>query len=184
VPQAERRPRKRDPERRGRRRLLVVTGGITESNYLTGILRANEASSAVTQRVRAQDPSSLVEYAARVSGHREAAYDEVWCIVDVDDFDVPAAAAIAARRGIELAVSNPCFELWLLLHFEDCTAHLDGYPAAAQRLRRHVRMYDKARLNFADFARGVPAAVKRAKGLGTEGNPSTGVWRLVERVME
>ncbi len=25
-----------------------------------------------------------------------------------------------------LWVSDPCFELWLLLHFEDCTAHLDG----------------------------------------------------------
>jgi hypothetical protein len=133
---------------------------------------------------KALDPISLVRHAARLAGHRGEKFEHIWCVVDVDQFDIATAEREAARHGVELAVSNPCFELWLLLHFEDCTAHLDGYPGAVQRLRRHVPAYDKTRLNFRDLANGVPAAVKRAKGLDPERNPSSGVWRLVERVME
>jgi hypothetical protein len=48
--------------------------------------------------------------------------------------------------------------------------------------------YDKARLVFADYARGVDDAVARAKrldpdGVGYQRNPSTSVWRLVERII-
>ena len=128
------------------------------------------------------DPAGLVEYAARLA--RETAdIDEVWCIVDVDEFDIQAAVTLAARRGVQLAVSNPCFELWLLLHHEECTAHLDGYPGVVQRLCRHLPTYDKAKLDFGDYASGLPAAVKRAKGLEAGRNPSTDMWRLVERVV-
>jgi len=47
-------------------------------------------------------------------------YNSVWCVFDVDDHPrVADARQMAADNGIELAISNPCFELWLLLHFRD-----------------------------------------------------------------
>jgi hypothetical protein len=33
------------------------------------------------------------------------------------------AIDLADRHGIKLAMSNPCLELWFILHFEDQTAY-------------------------------------------------------------
>jgi hypothetical protein len=184
VSRVENRARNRRARLDSQSGILVVCGGRTEASYLAGHIHTSGSTVGMRVAYKALDPVSLVRHAARLAGHRRQEFGEVWCVVDVDEFDIAAAAQEGARRGIELAVSDPCFELWLLLHYEDCTAHLDGYPAAAQRLRKHLPAYDKASLDFRDFVGGVPAAVKRAKGLDPERNPSTGVWRLVERVME
>ena len=114
-------------------------------------------------------------------------FDRVWCVTDVDDFDMSSATRLAAAERIELAVSNPCFELWLLLHHEDCRAHLSGYSAVLAKLRKHVPDYDKSRLAFSDFSHGVVDAVSRAIRLDPTAaqyakNPSTSVWRLVEMI--
>lgn len=96
---------------------------------------------------------------------------------------------MARRAGVSLAVSNPCFELWLLLHHAECRSHCTGYADVASRLKKHVPGYDKTRLNFADYADGLNDAVKRARDLEPTGtdhtqNPSTGVWRLVGKIVE
>jgi hypothetical protein len=55
--------------------------------------------------------------------------DECWCVFDVEwpqnHPHLREAVQLAKDNGIRLAVSNPCFELWLILHFEDQTAHLN-----------------------------------------------------------
>ena len=49
---------------------------------------------------------------------------------DVDEHpDVDAAIRDAAQVNIGIAVSNPCVELWFLLHWRDQTAHLDRHAA-------------------------------------------------------
>jgi hypothetical protein len=54
--------------------------------------------------------------------------DEVWCVFDVDEHPKLAEARDQANaNGIQLAVSNPCFELWLLLHFQEHRAHAGGH---------------------------------------------------------
>lgn len=87
---------------------------------------------------------------------------------------------------MNLRVSNPCFELWLLLHFEDCTGHVDGYRDAKRRLTRHIPSYEKGQLTIKDYMKTVGQAISRARSLTIEAqphtNPSTGVWRLVERI--
>ena len=106
----------------------------------------------------------------------------MWCVVDVDDFDIGAATTLAQAEAVELAVSEPCFELWLLLHFADHKAYIANGRAACALLARHVPGYDK-KLDFGQFDEGVEEAIKRAKGLGP-GNPSTDVWRLVELLLQ
>lgn len=168
MPRADsRRPDRRVTSRA--RRFLVVSGGSTELAYLAGLRRIRgERSVSVTPRHRVLDPLGLVGYAARLA-QEVGDFTEVWCVADADQFDIAPAAREAARHGVELVVSVPCFELWLLLHFEDCTAYLEGYAATARRLCRHVPAYDKADLDFGDFATGVTAAVKRAKELDPGG---------------
>lgn len=182
---------RRGPVRARKRTVLVYCGGVrTEPAYFDGLKRAIRSQN-LTVRIRhgAVSPPRLVQLAAAHRDRRPDAFDEVWCVVDVDDFDIAAAVAEAARSRVSLAVSNPCFEVWLLLHHADCRSYCNGYPDVAARLKRYVPAYDKAALRFGDYAAGVEGALKRARELDPTGrdhgrNPSTGVWRLVETLME
>jgi hypothetical protein len=162
----------------------------TERDYFEGFReKLRQGNVSVRIRYEGIDPARLVRLAASYRDQRPGRFDEVWCIVDVDQFDMDAAVAEARRLDVRLAISNPCFELWLLLHRGDCRAFCNDCNEVERRLRRHVPAYDKTRLNFADFVGGVHDAVKRAKDLDAAGtdhrrNPSTNVWQLVERILE
>ncbi|MCD9143917.1 RloB family protein [Streptomyces albireticuli] len=175
--------------RPGRDRLLVVCGAkVTEKHYLQGLVE-HLANPAVTVRIRTKpcSPAQLIAYAA---GERDRAgddFDQVWCVFDVDEYEVGCAVTRARREGIEVAVSNPCFELWLVLHFCDHKAHVGTYRELLPYLKRYVPAYDKARLDFRDYEHGWPSAGSRAVRLAEAGhehatNPSTGVWALVDRI--
>lgn len=178
---------RRAPTRAPRRTVLVVVGARrTEIDYLKG-LRDHFKLATLTLKIKPGAPDQLVEYTR--DNFPPERYDEIWCVTDVDSFEreggkVTAALALAAEAGINLAVSDPCFELWLLLHHEDCTAYCAGREAVERRLRRSVPDYDRAGLRFQDFAGGLDKAIIRAKALDPAGNPSTGVWRLVSALME
>src|SRR5271165_5586437 len=66
----------------------------------------------------------------------------------------------ARDNGIEVAVSNPCFELWALPHFQDQRAHIDRHEV--QRLcRRYMPRYEK-RLPCETLLETYKAAVRRS----------------------
>jgi hypothetical protein len=190
MPRRENRQRRRPPVGARPRTILIYCGAVgTEPDYFDSFReRRRQGAVTITIRKKGIDPVQLVRAAAAYRDRAAADFDEVWCVVEVDQFDMDAAVAAARRRNVQLAVSNPCFELWLLLHHADCRAHCSGCAEVAKRLRRHVPTYDKARLDFADFVAGVDAAVKRARDLEPAGtdhqrNPSTSVWRLVQRIV-
>jgi hypothetical protein len=95
----------------------------------------------------------------------------------------------AAANNIELAISNPCFELWLLLHFRDQRAHIERHLVQSA-CKEHMPGYEKE-VPFEQVFPRYPEAVQRAAALehwqetrGCAGeNPSTGVRRLTERIM-
>ena len=46
-------------------------------------------------------------------------HDELWLVIDVDSWEASQLSDVAAKchqKEFYLAASNPCFELWLLLH--------------------------------------------------------------------
>ncbi|MEV6343762.1 RloB family protein [Actinoplanes sp. NPDC051851] len=186
---------RRAPVLTGRRRILIVCGAEkTESAYFKGLRDAQRLATmsvAVIEKGQAS-PDEVVRHAKRRAEGED--YDEVWCIVDVDRFEreggkISEAVRLAEAAGIKVAVSNPCFELWLLLHREQCTAHCADCGVAERLLKRRLPAYDKTRLRFADFAGGVQVAVERAERLEPTGrehtvNPSSGVWPLVKMILE
>lgn len=143
-------------------------------------------------------PRSLVaEAAAKLKGARRAArrerddslaYDQVWCVFDVDEHPGVAAALDQARaHGIEIAISNPSFELWALLHFRDHRAYLERHDARSL-LKEHLPAYDK-RLPAEQLRPLYEDARSRACwlaeehercGAGVTDNPSSSVWTLVD----
>jgi hypothetical protein len=181
--------RRRAPFRQPRTRLLVVCGGErTEPDYLNGLVRARGNPAVVVTVIgKGCAPERLVNHALLRVERSPDDFDEVWCVVDVDEFVLERAERAAANAGVRLAVSNPCFELWLLLHHEDCRAAVDGAPEALRRLCRHLPGYSKTKLNFTDFAAGVDDAIERGRRLDDGAivgpNPSSGIWALVDTIV-
>ena len=109
---------------------------------------------------------------------------------DIDDHPhVPEAKSLAEQNGILLGISNPCFELWLLLHLSECPGALHRHTAQST-LKRHVPDYDKS-VDLAIYMPGYHNAVQRAKYLdklaesvGEPGrNPTTGIYELTEKIV-
>lgn len=179
-----RRPGNREPADR----ILIVCGGVvTEPGYFDGLrqFHRNPAIKVVIKK-KPVDPASLVKYAVTLRDNDADSFDDVWCVVDVDEFDLEPAVTLASTENISLAVSNPCFETWLVLHFTNHTAPLACYAEANRVLLKFVPDYCKTRLEFARYADGVDRAVERAEKLAERGrehrtNPASGVWALVRK---
>lgn len=192
---------RRGPSREPKLRILIVCEGKeTEPGYLKAFQHAVR-----NPRVHIEiagetgEPRTVVEIAIRL--REEAAQeairqrdenlklDEVWGVFDVDEHPkLDQARQLAASNAIELAISNPCFEIWALLHFQDQRAHVERHKARAA-LQRHLPGYDKV-LDFAKMFPGYTLAVRRAHALDVEAqrhrqlgrNPTTGVPRLTELI--
>jgi len=178
--------RRRAPFREPNRSILVVCGAkATEPAYFDGLKRSRR-NPAVTIKIKSKpaDPRDRREVRGRSRTPRPGEYDEIWCVVDVDEFDLDKAVAAARQLNVCLAISNPCFEYWLLLHFEACAAPLTCYGDVEKRLLRHVPGYRKSALRFDDYAHGVDVAVERARhpDAGHGRNPSSQVGLLVEKI--
>jgi hypothetical protein len=117
-------------------------------------------------------------------------FDSVWCVFDIDEHPhVAEAKLLAAQHGLELAVSNPCFELWLLLHKRDCPGAEHRHTIQSM-LKRYVPDYDK-KIYFNYYIHGYKKAVQRAarlhdlaESIGEPGkNPTTDVYKLTECII-
>lgn len=169
--------------RQQRDSLLVVTNGrCTESQYFEALRREPWVATTLRVTVRCVAPLALVTEAEALRDAND--YDHVWAVCDVDEFDVSEAIENAVTAGVGLALSKPCFEVWLIFHKSDRCPGLNGASQAHDRLRKLVPSWRKERVDFADFRDGISVAVERAKKRGEppDANPSTAVWRVIECV--
>jgi hypothetical protein len=176
----------------------VCEGKVTEPVYFNDV-RRTERGIIELEIVPGGVPKTVVEKAVEMKKESERKakqrqdenlrYDSVWCVFDVDEHPfVPEARQQAQANTIRLAVSNPCFELWFLLHFQDQTAHIER--SKVQHLcREHMPGYEKTPL--CEVMRPHQAgAIGRATQLerwqesrgNAGGNPSTGVHRLIQAI--
>ena len=183
-----------------RRVIRVLTEGeITEPEYLTAWARHNRSHVRLDISDRGMTPKTLVSRAKdhvrknRPTKRRGPDYDEIWCVFDIDNHPhVPQAVEEARHGGIEVAVSSPCFELWLVLHAHAQTAHIDRHGAqrlsADLGLSRDKTIPQDARGRLIDTfeiakQRAIDLSERHAgNGSPPRTNPSTDVWRLVDRV--
>ena len=181
-------PARRGPKRDAKARLLVFCEGrVTEPEYLRAFCKeAGGTSASVKVATLRGVPLTLVQEARK---HQSGDWDAVWCVLDHDDHPrLPEAIDLAAGNGIQVAFSNPCFELWLLLHFRES-------PGAQQRrtvgqlLRERLPGYEK-HVAYEHFAPTVGDARRRARQLDKHArdagelrrNPTTGVYRLLDAI--
>ena len=183
------------------RQIAVFTEGKkTEPDYLAYWHRAHRDRVQVVIFGDLGAPMTVVNRAVKQkrSEAREArrgrgrASDEYWCVIDVDQHaNLGPAVEKAIANGINVAVSNPCVELWFILHFQDQAAEIDKKRAQAisEKLLKCKKVLDERALQA--LADEFPEAKARAEtldamhfgdGRPARSNPSSGVWKLVDRI--
>lgn len=161
--------------------LLIVTNGErTERDYFEALRGEQWVVVALQVKFERGAPDNAVVRAVQVRQTDE--YDKVWVVCDVDEFDVSGAIQHAKDGAVDLALSMPSFEVWLILHLSDNCPAFNNARQTTDYLRSLLSNWDKTNLRFSDFKNGIADAVERAKKRGEppEANPSTAVWRLVE----
>ncbi len=101
--------------------------------------------------------------------------DELWMLLDTDHCtkgehlgSFAAALAAARQAGVHLALSKPCFELWLLLHHvqESEVISIGTAEEAAKVLRGRLGQYNKTKLKQQHYPlKNVSEACVRAERL-------------------
>ena len=134
--------------------------------------------------------------------------DELWLVVDKDRWTEAMLSRVATECAqdnyMHMALSNPCIELWLLLHLVDATSlsseeqqqwlenrrkSKSADPYLKVRLRQEMSSYHEAAYDAQMLIAHVEEAIERAKTL--DKNPAdrwpqtlgTRVYLLAESVM-
>jgi len=82
----------------------------------------------------------------------------------------------------ELLVSNPCVELWFLLHYQDQKTEISS-DKCIKKLQKLSKEYKKGTLSEEEkdvLAKNKELAIERAKALDVLNNPSTTIYRLLD----
>ena len=112
-----------DTIRTAHKTILIVCEGQTEEYYFSKFPVISLSVKCVN--LQGQSKMSLVKATQDILEEEGFAFDEVWCVFDMDvntnrDFTLfDKSIAKAKSLGYNVAYSNDCFELWLLLHYKD-----------------------------------------------------------------
>lgn len=188
--------------------LIVSEGSKTEPLYFKEIknaLRLQTANVEVHPSALGTEPIQVVRYAKNLfmagDPHRRIrakAFEKVFAVFDRDDhksyFDalkLTGSLDGKMRNDVKQPVefkavaSVPCFELWLLLHYEDIRHPLHR-DEVLTRLKQHIAGYDKgAGGSFAATKANLHIASQRARNLAAlstafnDNEPFTDIVELV-----
>ncbi len=191
-----RRKFQRPEAKRNYRKLFVIAteGDKTEPQYF-GLFSSQTTTVMVKclrSRGRSSPPNVLKRMKEYIKDNKLKNNDEAWLVVDKDQWQDDQLIQLhdwsTTQTNYGLAVSNPKFELWLLMHFEDAAGVVTSRECS-QRLNQYLPDYDKGRIDVRKLIAGVSAAVERAKHkdqplcIDWPRSSGTTVYRLVEKLM-
>lgn len=195
-------PRNRFERRRQireRRKLFIVAteGKRTEQIYFNEFsgdkFRKNVQVRVLPTNKGDSAPKSVLDRVRRyIRDVGVEAGDELWVVVDVDSWGARTLDELY-REGRQIncnvAVSNPCFELWLVLHQENLRTPLVA-KECERELVRLLGDYDKADYDVGQLISHVHNAIRHAQRLDNDPTlpwprtVGTRVYKLVEKLVE
>lgn len=124
--------------------------------------------------------------------------DQLWYCGDLDHWAAPSHIGTLTEVlqhcrncSYQVAISNPCFELWLLLHFSDVPTNVGNCDSVAKQLSMMADGYSKLRgCGIEVTTEMVRTAIARAEQLDVGvgdipvGSPSTRIYRILKVLLE
>lgn len=188
-----------------RRFFIFCEGQNTEPHYFNTLARyVNQTIVEIVPIGAAGVPKTLaVQAAEKARGLRKEVrrkkansyerLDQVWAVFDRDEHpNVPEALQICKTNEVRIGYSNPCFEIWLLLHYCDYNS-AEHRHKVQKDLEGQCPTYDRKhskKVSIDNFLERVKEAEHRAeRQLDTRkregdqhGNPSTTVHLLTRAI--
>ncbi len=197
--------------------IISVAGeGKTEEQYFDGIKTISSGNAIWIDRLEKADETdtkSHPNYVLELLEEREKYWkefgvesNELWMVVDRDEQSVSKIQLEELiqkchKKGYNMALSNPTFEFWLLLHITSIENYdpekLLANPKLTKRAKKRYLEtllaeltggYNKNKLKFDNFEPGIADAVHRAKQLPVENEKliyelGTSICLLVEKII-
>lgn len=197
--------------------IISIAGeGKTEEQYFDGIKTMSTGNTIWIDRLEKADETdtkSHPNYVIELLDERRkywkehgARADELWMVVDRDAQNVTLEQlkniiTQCKNKDYKLAISNPTFELWLLLHITEIANYdyqtlLSNPKRSTKSKKRYLDNliselnggYKKSKLDFTKFEPGINDAISRAKELPTDNKSllnklGTSVCLLVEKII-
>ena len=214
VPRRRFRPRSRKSSVRDARLIIIAAEGEkTEKQYFDALASSDAYANpkAHVEVLSRNTPNSAPDHVLEQLDTFKRKYnlnrhDELWMVIDYDRWGEEKLSSIAAKcsqKRYLLAVSNPCIELWLLLHVAELSEYspqvLDEFYKSpkvsttrnriGQELLNILGSYNKSNLNMDHFLPHVEKAISQATRLDT--NPDhrwpnelgTRVYRVAKSII-
>jgi len=197
--------------------ISIASEGKTEEQYFDGIHDSDFSEVIKVERLEKKeetDTKSHPNHVIDLLDERKEYWqehgiqpNELWMVVDRDSQNVSDAQLSEIidkcnTEGYNLALSNPTFEFWLLLHISDIETYdtetllLNPKPRAKSKKRfiekelsNLLGGYNKNKIQFDRFEAGIRYAITRAKKLPIDNvvlkkELGTSVCVLVEKLMK
>lgn len=195
-PRYQRKHAVREPKKKY---IIATEGEKTEKIYFEKFREQNRRKNVFVQilETKKDGDSAPEKVLARVNKFaRDKIFDEerdeCWLVIDYDSWGEPKLDEIRRKcqeSKYHLAVSNPCFELWLNLH-QDNPKMPKTCSDCQQELKKLLGDYSKNNFDVDKLIGKLDKAISKAKQLHkTKNEPfpkqtGTHVYKLVEKLIE
>ncbi|MBL7113413.1 MAG: RloB domain-containing protein [Bacteroidales bacterium] len=158
---------------------FVFCEGKTEELYIAYLKSKYRLPITINSKIAGQNISAkyIKNYMKGKFTHPK---DKNCLVYDLDDDNI--LLKLQEIKDVEIIASNPCFELWYLLHYQEQTSAL-ACDDCCKKLTKHDAKYCKGKidqdlkliLDKKQFQ-----AINRAKNLSGNRNPSSSVYKIIE----
>lgn len=211
---------KRKPESKESKKVFLIAceGICTEPNYILGLVKYQKSMQVIAAGTEViipphqhSDPYGVLQDLLGTPNYES--YDELWIVIDRDEVELKRkgfgghteenfqkALKESKEHGVKVACSNPCFELWIVLHFEyrDTACSRGDIQKKAlvkinsilpkekqlkkvENLKSGENLYDLLK-NRVDIARRNAKKLKANEKI--KANPSTGMYKLLDSLLK
>lgn len=175
----------------------------TERKYFKAFNQVQSEYKIMAGKGNNTDPVGVVEDLLKSAKQEELDLkdgDMLACFIDVDfkngrDQELRAAMKLARQNNISVFLSNPCFEIWYLLHFRYSTKLYGSNEEVIKELGCYISDYSKSKDVYNLIENKIDQALLNTKRLesyhlenGTNDRlkklPSTEAYKLIEIILE
>lgn len=177
------------------KRLFVISteGSVTEPQYFNMFNNDTTVLHVKVLHNQASDPGNVLkEMQKHLKKFDLEKNDQAWLVIDNDQWQdaqiKPLYEWSMTRREYGFALSNPKFEYWLLLHFEE-PSEISSSRNCSDKLKRHLPGYDK-KIDDRKLRPSIRTALDRAKRQDSPPcrdwprRTGTTIYRLVEELIK
>lgn len=175
---------------------IIIGAGITEQYYFQHLNNLGYFKCRVRPRFNLKGRENAHELSKKIKQALEETEGKVFCVVDYDVLSKnPEQASkieelFKAYSGRVIQITSmPCFEYWLLLHFEKNYGVFESCKPIEERLKKHLPSYQKVK-KFLEKGTWVEnlephrhTARQRAL-IGSDATSEGGAWTHVYKVFE